>query len=88
MSYEKVFQMPMLQLYQVYRQKVERKQRTQDELDVLFWLTGTRNHLNKHTNPNCRSLFRARTRPERTPFFSHWRHLRDSCGKSNGSAHS
>ncbi len=41
MSYEKVFQMPMQQLYQVYRQKVERKQRTQDELDdVLFWLTG------------------------------------------------
>lgn len=41
MSYEKVFQMPMLQLYQVYRQKVERKQRTQEELDdVLFWLTG------------------------------------------------
>ncbi|KQS45438.1 DUF2200 domain-containing protein [Exiguobacterium sp. Leaf196] len=41
MSYEKVFQMPMQQLYNVYLQKVERKQRTQEELDeVLFWLTG------------------------------------------------
>ncbi|WP_290758666.1 MULTISPECIES: DUF2200 domain-containing protein [unclassified Exiguobacterium] len=41
MSYEKVFQMPMQQLYNVYLQKVERKQRTQAELDdVLFWLTG------------------------------------------------
>ena len=41
MSYEKVFQMPMQQLYNEYLQKVERKQRTQAELDeVMFWLTG------------------------------------------------
>ncbi|KOP29304.1 hypothetical protein ADM98_10490 [Exiguobacterium sp. BMC-KP] len=41
MSYEKVFQMPMQQLYNVYLQKVERKQRTQEELvEIMLWLTG------------------------------------------------
>lgn len=40
-SNQRVFAIKFANLYQIYRNKVERKGRTQDEMDaVLSWLTG------------------------------------------------
>jgi hypothetical protein len=40
-NYERVFRYSFASIYRLYIEKVERKGRTQDELDeVLFWLTG------------------------------------------------
>jgi hypothetical protein len=37
----RIFSMPFASVYPAYRNKVERKGRTKDELDcVIFWLTG------------------------------------------------
>lgn len=52
MKNTKIFQMPFAKVYPLYVQKVERKGRTQKELDeVIFWLTGyDKKALKKHIN--------------------------------------
>ena len=41
MSEHKIFAMPFSKIYSLYIQKVEKKGRTQNEVDeIIFWLTG------------------------------------------------
>ena len=41
MSNERIFKMSFAKIYPLYLQKIERKERTQEELDqIIMWLTG------------------------------------------------